>query len=148
MRPPTTSAIEPERRRVHPHERAETEAGQSNRSSCRPMSLAIVGRATMLIPETIFAMRDTNATVEMIRVAFHFEIGGMVDVVVRALEEPLVSVTGSMVEISWRLALDAVGVRRAIESSSMAPGSVCAIVEVVAVDILVVGWKETSSGIN
>jgi hypothetical protein len=74
------------------------------------MSLAIVGKATMRIPPAISAMRDTDATVEMIRVAFHFEIGGMVGVVVRASEEMLVSVRGSILEIVLRFVLDAVGV--------------------------------------
>jgi hypothetical protein len=98
----------------------------------------MVGKATIRIPPAKFAMRDTDATVEMIRVAFHFEIAGVVGVVVRASGEMMDSVRGSILEIVPRPVPSAMGARWAIESNSMARESACVIVDVVVVDILAV----------
>jgi hypothetical protein len=80
----------------------------------------MVGKATMRIPPDKFAMRDINATVEMIRVALHFEMAGVVGVVVRGLGKMTVSVRGSILEIVLRLVPGAGGARGAMEPNSMA----------------------------
>jgi hypothetical protein len=74
FRPPTMSAMDPDKMRVQPLARELTEAGQSRRFPDRFNSFAIVGRLTTRIPPNIELIKEINAMVPMIIVAFHFEI--------------------------------------------------------------------------
>lgn len=81
FRPPTISATDPNKRRVHPHERAFTEAGQRTRASGRLRFRAMVGRETTSRPASMEFMREMQATLPMRMVALHFEVDGMPAVV-------------------------------------------------------------------
>ena len=66
--------MDPERRSVHPHARALTDAGHSSKFPERPMSRAIVGKLTMRIPPSMEVMREMQLMMPMMTAALHVEI--------------------------------------------------------------------------
>jgi hypothetical protein len=73
LRPPTTSVIEPQMRRVQPHAREFTEAGQSSRALESSRSRAMVGRQTTSIPANMLLTRVMQATLLTMAIVLHLE---------------------------------------------------------------------------